>query len=131
MLTGTPQLRDLNPDTLRAASLKDQPPGCPQIFGLKPEQDLTSGNSLKLDEPKPPTLTLPTLKVPVNPTNQRAGLAIEPKIARATTEGETNKLPIEHRPPRDDQPHSPTREFEYSQFKPANELTPAMDATKD
>ncbi|KAJ9050247.1 hypothetical protein DSO57_1016224 [Entomophthora muscae] len=41
MLTGKPQLRDSNPDTLRAASPQDQPPGCLQIFGLGPEQDLT------------------------------------------------------------------------------------------
>ncbi|KAJ9076195.1 hypothetical protein DSO57_1028598 [Entomophthora muscae] len=102
MLIGTPPLQDLNPDTLQASSLQDQLPGCLQIFGLEPEQDLTLGNPLKLDEPKPPTLTLPTLKVTVNPTNQWAGQAIDPKITWATTEGETKKLPIENRPPRDD-----------------------------
>ncbi|KAJ9081575.1 hypothetical protein DSO57_1013281 [Entomophthora muscae] len=131
MHTGKPQLQDSNPDTLWAASPQDQPPGRPQILGQEPEQDLTLENPLKLDELKSPTLTLPTLNDPVNPANQRAGLAIEPEITWATTEGETKKLPIERRPPRDDQPHNPTREFEYSQFKPANELTLTMDATKD
>ncbi|KAJ9090260.1 hypothetical protein DSO57_1004506 [Entomophthora muscae] len=113
MLIRTPQLWDLNPDTQRAASL--------QIFGLKPEQDLTSGNPLEHDEPKPPTLTLPTLKVPVKSTYQWVGQAIDPKITRATAEW----------PPRDDQPHNLTRKFEYSKFESANELTPAKDATKD
>ncbi|KAJ9078774.1 hypothetical protein DSO57_1003238 [Entomophthora muscae] len=94
MLTGKPQLQDLNPDTLRAGGL--------QIFGFEPEQDLTSGNPLRLDESKSPTSTLPMLKVPVNSTNQRAGLAIDPKITWATTEGETKKLSIERGPPRDD-----------------------------
>ncbi|KAJ9083267.1 hypothetical protein DSO57_1036379 [Entomophthora muscae] len=122
MLTGKPQLQDSNPDTLQA--------GSPQIFGLEPEQDLTSGNPLKLDESKSLTLTLPTLKVPVYSTNQRAGLTIEPKITWATTEKEIKKLPIKCRPPRDDQPHDPTRKFDYSQSEPANELTPAMNATK-
>ncbi|KAJ9084802.1 hypothetical protein DSO57_1020482 [Entomophthora muscae] len=123
ILPGKPQLQDSNPDTLRAASL--------QIFGLKPEQYLTLENPLKIDESKSPTLTLPTLKVPVNSTNQQAGQAIDPKITWATTEGETKKLPIERGLPRDDQPHNLTRKVEYSQFKPANELTPAKDATKD
>ncbi|KAJ9081269.1 hypothetical protein DSO57_1016457 [Entomophthora muscae] len=131
MLTGKPQLQDSNPDTLRATSPQDQPPGCLQIFGLEPEQDLTLGNPLKLEESKSSTLTLPTLKVPVYSTNQQAGLAIEPKITQATTEKEIKKLPIKRGPPRDDQHHDPTRKFEYSQFKPANESTPAMDATKD
>ncbi|KAJ9071111.1 hypothetical protein DSO57_1000785 [Entomophthora muscae] len=80
MLTGKPQLQDLNPDTLRDASLQNQPPVCPQILGQEPEQDLTSENPLKIDESKSPTLTLPTLKVSVNPANQQASLAIEPKI---------------------------------------------------
>ncbi|KAJ9061709.1 hypothetical protein DSO57_1017961 [Entomophthora muscae] len=80
MLIGKPQLRDSNPDTLWAASLQDQPPGCLQIFVLKPEQDSTSGNPLKLDEPKSPTSTLPMLKVPVNPTNQRVGQVKDPSI---------------------------------------------------
>ncbi|KAJ9066973.1 hypothetical protein DSO57_1004403 [Entomophthora muscae] len=83
-----PQLQDLNPDALQTASLQAQPPGCLQIFGLKPVQDLTLGNPLKLDEPKPPTLTLPTLKVPINPTNQQVDQAIDPEITWATTEGE-------------------------------------------
>ncbi|KAJ9068814.1 hypothetical protein DSO57_1024906 [Entomophthora muscae] len=40
MLTGNPQLQDLNPDSLQAASL--------QIFGLKLEQYWTLENPLKL-----------------------------------------------------------------------------------
>ncbi|KAJ9061588.1 hypothetical protein DSO57_1019039 [Entomophthora muscae] len=131
MLNGKPQLPDSNPDTLRAASPQDQLPSCPQIFGNKPEQDLTLENPLKLDETKSPTLTLPTLKVPVNSTNQRAGLAKESKITWATPERETKKLPLKSGPPGDDRPHNLTRKVEYSQFKTANELTPAMDATKD
>ncbi|KAJ9084640.1 hypothetical protein DSO57_1022375 [Entomophthora muscae] len=102
MYTGKPQLYDLNPDTLQAASPQDQLPGRPQILGQEPEQDLTLESPLKLDESKSPTLTLPMLKVPVNSTNQRVGLAIEPKITQAITEGETKKLPIERGPPRDD-----------------------------
>ncbi|KAJ9081781.1 hypothetical protein DSO57_1011130 [Entomophthora muscae] len=131
MHTGKPQLQDLNPDTLWAAILQDQPPGCLQILRQEPEQNLTLENSLKLDESKSSTSTLPTLKDPVNPANQQVGLAIEPKMTQATMEGETKKLPIERRLPRDDQPHDPTREFEYSQFEPANELTPEMNTTKD
>ncbi|KAJ9063277.1 hypothetical protein DSO57_1001715 [Entomophthora muscae] len=72
-----------------------------------------------------------TIKVPVNSTNQRAGLAIEPKTNWASMEEEIEKLPNKHRPPRDDQPSDPTRKFEYSQSEPANEITPVMDATKD
>ncbi|KAJ9083505.1 hypothetical protein DSO57_1034073 [Entomophthora muscae] len=131
MLTGNPQLRDSNPDSLQATSPQDQPPGCPQIFGLEQEQDLTSENPLNLDESKVFTLTLPTVKVPVNLTNQRAGLAKEPKITWASTEEEIKKLPNKRGPPRDDQPSDPTRKFEYSQFEPANEITPTMDAIKD
>ncbi|KAJ9072664.1 hypothetical protein DSO57_1025014 [Entomophthora muscae] len=123
MIIEKPQLQDLNPDPLRAASL--------QFFELKPEQDLTSENPLKLDEYNSPTSTTPTLKVPVNSTNQRAVPAIDPKIPQAHMEGETEKLPIELGPPRDNQPHNPTRKFEHSQFEPANEITPAMDATKN
>ncbi|KAJ9074219.1 hypothetical protein DSO57_1008745 [Entomophthora muscae] len=44
---------------------------------------------------------------------------------------ETKKLPIERGSPRDDKSHNPTRKHEYSKFKPANEITPAMDATED
>ncbi|KAJ9076808.1 hypothetical protein DSO57_1022756 [Entomophthora muscae] len=80
MLTRKPQLRDSNPETMWAASPQDQLPGHLQIFGLEPEQDLNLGNPLRLDESKSPTSTLPTLKVPVNSTNQQAGLAIDPKI---------------------------------------------------
>ncbi|KAJ9089419.1 hypothetical protein DSO57_1013357 [Entomophthora muscae] len=119
----------------QTAKLFFKPPACRtsrlQIFGLEPEQDLILGNPPKLDESKSPTLTLPTLKVSVNSTNQQTGLAIDPEISWTTTKGEIKKLPIERKPPRDDQPHDLTRKFEYSQFKPANELTPAMDATKD
>ncbi|KAJ9068652.1 hypothetical protein DSO57_1026534 [Entomophthora muscae] len=107
------------------------PPSCPQFFELEPEQDLTSENPLKLDESNSPTSTLPMLKVPVNLTNQQEGPAIDPRITQAHTEGETEELLIERGPPRDNQPHNPTREFEHSQFDPANEITPAMDATKD
>ncbi|KAJ9062478.1 hypothetical protein DSO57_1010267 [Entomophthora muscae] len=105
MLNEKPQLQDSNPDILQAAS--------PQIFGFEPEQDLTSENPLRLDESKSPTLTLPTLNVPVNSTNQRAGLAIDPKITWATMKGETKKIPIECGPPRDDQSHDLIRKLEY------------------
>ncbi|KAJ9084174.1 hypothetical protein DSO57_1027212 [Entomophthora muscae] len=112
-----------------------RPPGrrtsCLQISGLKPERDLTSGNLLRLDELKIPASRFPTPRVPVNPTNGRAGQAKDPGITWAPTEGETKKLPVECGPPRDDQPHDLTRKFEYSWFEPANELTPATDATKD
>ncbi|KAJ9053198.1 hypothetical protein DSO57_1026595 [Entomophthora muscae] len=118
-----PQLRGSNPNTLQAASL--------QIFGLKLEQDLTSGNLLRLDELKLPASKLLTPKVPVNPTNERAGQAKDPGIMWATTEGETKNLPVERGPPRDDQPHDLKGKFEYSQSKPANELTPTMDATEN
>ncbi|KAJ9054473.1 hypothetical protein DSO57_1014153 [Entomophthora muscae] len=60
-----------------------------------------------------------------------AGQAKDPGITLATTEGKTKKLPVERRPPRDDQPHNLTRKLEYSQFKPENELTHVMDATED
>ncbi|KAJ9054737.1 hypothetical protein DSO57_1011049 [Entomophthora muscae] len=80
MLTGKPQLQGTNPDIMQAASPQDQPPSCLQIFGLEQEQDLTLGNPLRLDESKLPTSTLPMLKVPVNSTNKRTGLAIDPKI---------------------------------------------------
>ncbi|KAJ9050573.1 hypothetical protein DSO57_1013374 [Entomophthora muscae] len=123
MLTEKPQLQDTDPDTLRAA--------CLQIFGLEPEQDLTLENPLKLDELNSPTLALLRLKDPVNSTNQRAGLAIDPEITWATTEGETENIPIERGPPRGNQSHNLTREFELSQFEPANEITPKIDATKD
>ncbi|KAJ9058022.1 hypothetical protein DSO57_1016704 [Entomophthora muscae] len=102
MLTGNPQLQDLNPDTLWAASSQDQPPGCLQIFRLEPEQNMTLENPLKLDESKTSTSTLPSLKVPVNSTNQQAGLAIEPKITQASTEKEIEKLPNKYGLPRDD-----------------------------
>ncbi|KAJ9054016.1 hypothetical protein DSO57_1018892 [Entomophthora muscae] len=112
------------PDPLQAASLQGQLPGCPQFFGLKPEQDLTLENPLKLDKSNSPTSTPPMLKVPVNSANQQSGPAIDPKITWDHIEGETKKLPIECGPPRDGQPHNPTRKFEHSQFKPANEITP-------
>ncbi|KAJ9064752.1 hypothetical protein DSO57_1027023 [Entomophthora muscae] len=131
MLTDKPQLRDSNPDSLRAASPQDQLPGRLQIFGLKPEQDLTLENPLKLDEPKSSTLILPIVKVPVSLTNQQAGLAIEPKITWAFMEGEIEKLPNKCGPPKDGQPSDLTRKFKYSQFKPVNVITPAIDATKD
>ncbi|KAJ9051850.1 hypothetical protein DSO57_1000510 [Entomophthora muscae] len=102
----------------------------PADFWAQTRAGFSSGNPLKL-ELKPPTLKLPTLKVSVNPTNQQAGQAIDPKITWATTEGETKKLPIERRPPRDDQPCNLLRKFECSQFKSANKLPPAKDATKD
>ncbi|KAJ9049571.1 hypothetical protein DSO57_1023145 [Entomophthora muscae] len=131
MLIKKPQLRNLNPGISRAASPQGQLPGCPQFFGLKPEQDLTSGNPLKLDEPNVPTPILSTLKVPDKIANQQAGPATDSKITRAHTEGETENFSIECGPPRGNQFHNLTREFEHSWFKPANEITPAIDATKD
>ncbi|KAJ9055356.1 hypothetical protein DSO57_1004873 [Entomophthora muscae] len=112
MCIGKPQLWGSHPNILQAAS--------PQISGLKPEQDLTSGNLLRLNELKLPALRFLTPKIPVNPTNERAGQAKDPGITQATTEGKTKKLPVERRPPRDDQHHNLTRKFEYSQFEPAN-----------
>ncbi|KAJ9072866.1 hypothetical protein DSO57_1022685 [Entomophthora muscae] len=123
MLIERPQLQDLNPGSLQAAS--------PQFFGLKPEQDLTLENPLKLDKSNSPTSILPTLKVPVNSTNQQAGPATDPRITQAHAEGETENLPIERGPPRDNQSYNLTRKFEHSQFKPDNGITPKIDATKD
>ncbi|KAJ9052551.1 hypothetical protein DSO57_1033043 [Entomophthora muscae] len=131
MLIGKPQLQDLNPDILQPASPQDQLPSHLQISGLEPEQDSTSGNLLRLDELKVPASRFPTPRVPVDPANEREGQAKDHRIAGASTERETKKLPVEHRSPRDDQPHNLIRKFEYSQFKPANELTPAIDATED
>ncbi|KAJ9051108.1 hypothetical protein DSO57_1007793, partial [Entomophthora muscae] len=55
-----------------------------------------------------------------------------PKTGSLTSpEEETKNLPIECGPPRDDQPHKLIRKFKYSQFKPANKLTPARDAIQD
>ncbi|KAJ9060403.1 hypothetical protein DSO57_1031232 [Entomophthora muscae] len=73
----------------------------------------------------------PTPKVPVNPTNESAGQAKDPEITWATAAGEAKKLPVECRSPKDDQPCNPKGKFESSQLKPTNEISPAMDATKD
>ncbi|KAJ9060354.1 hypothetical protein DSO57_1031724 [Entomophthora muscae] len=123
MLIEKPKLQESNPDTPWAASL--------QFFGFKPEQDLTLGNLLKLDEPSLPTTMPPALEVPVNPNNQQNRLATDPGIIQATTEKETNELSVRSGPPRDDMSREQTREVECSQFKPANGITPAIDATKD
>ncbi|KAJ9083281.1 hypothetical protein DSO57_1036239 [Entomophthora muscae] len=131
MLIERPQLRDSNPGSLRAASLQGQLPGCPQFFGLEPEQDLTSENPLKLGKSNSPTSIPPTPKDPDNSTNQQAGPATDPRITWAHAEGKPENLPIECRPPRDNQSHNLTRKVEHSQFKPANGITPAIDATKD
>ncbi|KAJ9049095.1 hypothetical protein DSO57_1028122, partial [Entomophthora muscae] len=107
------------------------PPGRPQFFGLESEQDLTLENPFKLDEPNVPTPILSTLGVPDKTANKRASPATDSKITQACTEGETENFPIECGPPRGDQSHNLTREFELPHFKPANEITPAIDATKD
>ncbi|KAJ9087769.1 hypothetical protein DSO57_1029896 [Entomophthora muscae] len=112
MFMEKPQLQDLNPKTLQAASL--------QFPGLKPERDLNFGES---PEPLTP-------KVPVNPTNESTGQAKDPEITWATALGEAKKLPVECTPPKDDQLCNPKGKFESSQFKPVNEISPAMDATK-
>ncbi|KAJ9067780.1 hypothetical protein DSO57_1035728 [Entomophthora muscae] len=78
MCIGKPQLWGSNPNILQAASL--------QISGLKPEQDLTLGNLLRLDELKLPASRFPTPKVHGNPTNERSGQAKDPGITQATTE---------------------------------------------
>ncbi|KAJ9052873.1 hypothetical protein DSO57_1029779 [Entomophthora muscae] len=127
---GKPQLRDLNPNTLWAASPQDLPPGRPQIFGFKPERDLTSENLLKLDEQKLLTLRPPMPKVPVNPTNESTGQAKDPGMTGATVAGEAKKLPAECGPPKDDKSHNLKGKLKPSQLKPANEITPAMDATE-
>ncbi|KAJ9082624.1 hypothetical protein DSO57_1002570 [Entomophthora muscae] len=84
-----------------------------------------------LDEPNVPTPIISTLGVPDKTANQQAGPATDSKITQARTEGETENFPIEHGPPRGDQSQNLTREFELPQFKPANKITPAIDATKD
>ncbi|KAJ9053171.1 hypothetical protein DSO57_1026843 [Entomophthora muscae] len=131
ILIKKPQLQNSNPGILWAASLQGRPPGCLQFFGLKSEQDLTLENPFKLDEPNVPTPILSTIKVPDKTANQQAGPATDSKITQARTEGKTENFPIERRPPRGNQSHNLTREFEHSQFKPANEITSAIDATKD
>ncbi|KAJ9054977.1 hypothetical protein DSO57_1008863 [Entomophthora muscae] len=99
-----------------------------QIFGLKPERDLTLGNFLRHDELKLPASRLPTSKVPVNPTNESAGQAKDPGITWATAAGEAKKLPMECGPPKDDKSHGLKGKFEFPQFEPVNEITPTTDA---
>ncbi|KAJ9086478.1 hypothetical protein DSO57_1003812 [Entomophthora muscae] len=130
ILIGKPQLQDSNPNTLQAASLQDQPPSRPQIFGLKPEQDLTLENLLRLDEQKLLASRPPTPKVPVNLNNERAGQAKNPEITWATAAGEAKKLPMECGPPKDNKSHNLTRKFKFSQFETANEITLTMDTTE-
>ncbi|KAJ9072810.1 hypothetical protein DSO57_1023218 [Entomophthora muscae] len=112
-------------------SPQGQLPSCLQFFGLEPEQDLTTENPLKLGKSNSPTSIPPTPKAPDNLTNQRAGPATDPGITQAHAEEKTENLPIERGPPRDNQSHNLTRKVEHSQFKPANGITPALDATKD
>ncbi|KAJ9062603.1 hypothetical protein DSO57_1009155 [Entomophthora muscae] len=81
-----PQLWESNPDAPRAASPQGQPPGRLQFLGFESESDLTLENLRKSDEPSLPTTMPPALEVPVNPTNQRAGLATDPRITQATAE---------------------------------------------
>ncbi|KAJ9059613.1 hypothetical protein DSO57_1000572 [Entomophthora muscae] len=101
-----------------------------QFPGLKPERDLTSGSLLSLDEQKLLASSPLTPKVPVNLTNESVGQAKDPEITWATAAGEAKKLPVEYEAPKDDQPCNPKWKFKPSQFKPANEISPAMDATK-
>ncbi|KAJ9075940.1 hypothetical protein DSO57_1030855 [Entomophthora muscae] len=119
MLIEKPQLQDLNPGIPRAASPRGQPPA---VFWAQ---------SRALGKSNSPTLMPPTLKVPVNATNWRAGSATDPGITWAHAEGETENLPIEHGPHRDNQSRNLTREFKHSQFEPSNRITPTIDATKD
>ncbi|KAJ9088826.1 hypothetical protein DSO57_1019261 [Entomophthora muscae] len=104
---------------------------CPQFFGLESEQDLTLENTFELDKLNVQTTILSTLGVPVKTANQQAGPATDSKVTWARTEGETENFPIERGLPRGGQSHNLTREFELPQFKAANEITPATDATKD
>ncbi|KAJ9060434.1 hypothetical protein DSO57_1030928 [Entomophthora muscae] len=96
-----------------------------------PAADLTSENPLKLGKSNSPTLIPPTPKAPEDLTNQQAGPATDPGITWAHTEGKTKNLPIERGPPREGQSHNLTGKVEHSQFKPANGITPVIDATKD
>ncbi|KAJ9057586.1 hypothetical protein DSO57_1021275 [Entomophthora muscae] len=120
-----PQLWESNPDAPQG-----QPPGRPQFLGFKLELDLTSENLLKFDEPSLTTTMPLALEVSVNPTNQRAGLATDPRITRATTEEEIKIPSIRSGPPRDDPSCDLVKELECSSCKSANEITPAIVATK-
>ncbi|KAJ9057349.1 hypothetical protein DSO57_1023655 [Entomophthora muscae] len=115
MLMGNPQLQDLNPEILRAGSPQDQ---------------LTTGNLPRLDELKLLASRLPTSRVSVNLANESGDQAKDPGITWATTVGEVKKLPVECGPPKNDQSYTLKEKFEFSQFKPANQATPAMDTTK-
>ncbi|KAJ9051978.1 hypothetical protein DSO57_1038777 [Entomophthora muscae] len=130
MITKRPQPWESNPGLSQAASPQGQPPSRPQFSGFKSGLDLTSENPLKFDEPSLPTMMPPALGVPVNPTNQQAGLATDPRITWATTEEETKIPSIRNVLPRDDLSCDLVKELECSSCKSANEITPAIVATK-
>ncbi|KAJ9071145.1 hypothetical protein DSO57_1000150 [Entomophthora muscae] len=88
------------------------------------------GNLLTLDELNLLALRPPTPKVPVNLNNESAGQAKDPKITWATAAGEAENLLVKCRPPKDDQSYNPKEKFKFSQFEPANEISPEMDPTK-
>ncbi|KAJ9090119.1 hypothetical protein DSO57_1005856 [Entomophthora muscae] len=130
MLVKKPQLQDSNPGILQAGSLQDQLPGFLRFYGLKLDQDSTSGKLLRPAELKLPASMPPTLNFSVSPANESMGLAKNPKITGAAAEGESKKLPVECRPPGDDQSCNPKGKFESSCFNPANERSPMQDATE-
>ncbi|KAJ9065176.1 hypothetical protein DSO57_1022477 [Entomophthora muscae] len=112
-----PEFQDLNPKVLRSSSLQDK---LPTVSWTETRAGFDFGES-----PEPPTP-----KVPVNLTNESAGQAKDPEITWATAAGEAKKLPMECRPPKDEQSCDPKEKFESSQFEPANERSPALDATE-
>ncbi|KAJ9048484.1 hypothetical protein DSO57_1034717 [Entomophthora muscae] len=73
MLMGKHQLQDLNPETLRAASLQDWLPSHLQFPGLKPERDLNLGNLLRLSIF--PHCTKKLAQKPAKPLNSLEDLA--------------------------------------------------------
>ncbi|KAJ9082392.1 hypothetical protein DSO57_1004961 [Entomophthora muscae] len=116
-----------NPEGCQPAGPVSRPPA---FFGLKPDPNLTlvkllRPNNLELPEPMPCLQ-----KDPVIPANEIAGLASKPKITGAATAGESKKLSVECRPPRDDKSCNSKKEFKF--FIPTQPVIdlPVWDATK-